>query len=282
MSEEPIGDRASRDRAAVLGSPIAHSLSPALHRAAYRSLGLEWTYEPYDVDAEALPDFLAGLDSSWAGLSLTMPLKEVVIPLVDEVDPEAEQLASVNTLLPLPAGGWRGTNTDVYGMVEALSQAGLVTVPATATVLGAGATARSAIAALARLGCPHVVICARRPEAAEGLADLSEQFGLSARCSDLTPRAELIGADLVISTLPGDAAAPWTPLAGAARGALLDASYHPWPTPLAAAWGGSVIASGRDMLLWQAVEQVRLMTGEEPSVAAMRAALPVDPAPRPA
>ncbi len=282
MSDEPIGDHSGRDRAAVLGSPIAHSLSPALHRAAYRSLGLEWAYEPYDVDAEALPDFMAGLDSSWAGLSLTMPLKEVVIPLLDEVDPEAEQLASVNTVLPLPGGGWRGTNTDVYGMVESLSQAGLVTVPATATVLGAGATARSAIAALARLGCPQGVGCARRPEAADDLAALAADFGLSARCADLTPSAELIGADLVISTLPGDAAAPWTEYAGAARGALLDASYHPWPTPLAAAWGGSVIASGRDMLLWQAVEQVRLMTGEEPSVGAMREALPPDPGARPA
>ncbi len=282
MSDERIGSRAGRHRAAVLGSPIDHSLSPALHRAAYRSLGLEWTYEPYDVDAKALPSFLAGLDATWAGLSLTMPLKQVVISLLDEVDPEAVQLASVNTVLPHPGGGWRGTNTDVYGMVESLSQAGLGSVPGTATILGAGATARSAIAALARLGCSQVAVCARRPEAVEGLSELAEQFGLSAQCSDLTPNAELIGADLIVSTLPGDAAAPWTELAGGARGALLDVSYHPWPTPLAAAWGGSVIASGRDMLLWQAVEQVRLMTGEEPSVAAMRQALPSDPAARPA
>lgn len=273
MGEPTTVDRTGRCRAGVLGSPIAHSLSPALHRAAYASLGLDWVYEAYEVDEAALSAFLAGLDSTWAGLSLTMPLKQVVIPLLDEVDAEAERLASVNTVLPSPRG-WRGTNTDVYGMVEALTQAGLTTAPETATILGSGATARSATAALARLGCPRVTVCARRPEAAEEIADLARDFGLAALCADLTPRADLVGADVVISTLPGDAASPWTSQATGAHGALLDASYHPWPTPLAAAWGGSVVASGRDMLLWQAVEQVRLMTGEEPSVTAMRAALP--------
>ena len=274
MAKAEQADRSRRHRAGVLGSPISHSLSPALHRAAYASLGLEWTYEPYDVDVEALPAFLSGLDSTWAGLSLTMPLKEAVIPLLDEVEPEAARLVSVNTVLPLPGDGWRGTNTDVYGTVQALSQAGLDRVPATATILGAGATARSAVAALARLGCRRAVVCARRPEAVDELVGLAREFDLEATGTDLMPLPELLGADVVISTLPGDAAAPWAELGHGARGALLDASYHPWPTPLASAWGGSVIASGRDMLLWQAVEQVRLMTGEEPSVTAMRRALP--------
>lgn len=246
-----------------------------LHRAAYASLGLDWTYEAVDVDVERLPGFLSQLDDTWAGLSLTMPLKEAVLPLLDEVDPEAARIASVNTVLPRVGGGWRGTNTDVFGMVEALTHAGLDRVPRRAVILGAGATARSATAALARLGCPEVVVCARRPEAAAELTELARDFGLNARPADLTPDPELIASDLVISTLPGDAAASWSGLADTARGALLDASYHPWPTPLAAAWGGEVIASGRDMLLWQAVEQVRFMTGEEPSVRAMAQALPV-------
>jgi len=260
-------------RAAVLGSPIAHSLSPALHRAAYASLGLDWTYDAIEVDAEALPAFLAALDATWAGLSLTMPLKSAVIPLLDEVDPTARALASVNTLLP-GAGGWRGTNTDVYGITQALTTAGLLADPSTATVLGSGATARSAVAALARLGVARVTVCARRPEAATEVAALAGVLGMEAVTAGLEPLPTLLDADVVVSTLPGEAASAWSTGAALAEGILLDASYHPWPTPLVEAWGGYAVASGRDMLLWQAVEQVRLMTRAEPSVAAMSAALP--------
>ncbi len=263
----------SRHRAAVLGSPIAHSLSPALHRAAYASLGLDWTYEPIEVTAAELPGFLASLDATWAGLSLTMPLKDAVIPLLAEVDPEARTLRSVNTVLPM-AEGWRGTNTDVFGMTQALVEHGLDHAPRTATVLGAGATARSAVAALARLGTPDVVVAARRPEAAQEVVDLARALGLPGRPAALEPTTDLVRADVVVSTLPGDAAEPWAALAGEATGVLLDASYHPWPTPLASAWGSGRVASGRDMLLWQAVQQVRLMTGLEPDVALMAAALP--------
>ncbi len=260
-------------RAAVLGSPIAHSLSPALHRAAYASLGLDWTYEAIEVDAPALPGFLDALDGTWAGLSLTMPLKAAVIDLLDEVEATALALSSVNTVLPVP-GGWRGTNTDVYGITQALASAGLGPHPRSATVLGAGATARSAVAALARLGVGRVTVCARRPEAAAEVAALADAFGMSGVAVGLDPHPALLDVDIVVSTLPGQAAAGWTSTAATARGILLDASYHPWPTPLVSAWGGPAVASGRDMLLWQAVEQVRLMTGAEPSVAEMAAALP--------
>lgn len=260
-------------RAAVLGSPIAHSLSPALHRAAYASLGLRWTYEAIEVDAPGLAGFLAGLDRSWAGLSLTMPLKEEAARLLADVDPTARALRSVNTVLPSGAG-WRGTNTDVYGMTEALTRAGMEGIPAAALVLGAGATARSAVAALASLGVPRVTVAARRAEAAAEVAGLARELGLASGVADLTPDADLLGLPVVVSTLPGAAAEPWAALAPLARGLLLDASYHPWPTPLAASWGSGSVASGRDMLLWQAVEQVRLMTGREPSVDAMAAALP--------
>lgn len=264
---------AERHRAAVLGSPVTHSLSPALHRAAYRSLGLDWTYDAIEVDEAALPAFIAGLDGTWAGLSLTMPLKQAVIGLLSEVDPEARTLRSVNTVLP-SATGWRGTNTDVYGMTQALLEAGLATSPRTATVLGAGATARSAVAALARLGTPAITVCARRPEAAADVVELARALGLAAHTADLEPDRGRAAADVLVSTLPGDAAEPWAAVAGAAAGVLLDASYHPWPTPLSASWGSGRVASGRDMLLWQAVDQVRLMTGREPDVAAMAAALP--------
>lgn len=260
-------------RAAVLGSPIAHSLSPALHRAAYDALGLDWTYDAIDVDEERLAGFLDGLDGRWAGLSLTMPLKQAVIPLLTRVDPVAMAVGSVNTVLPGP-GGWSGTNTDIVGIAEALTRAGLRGEERSATILGAGATARSAVAALAALGVADVTVCARRREPAEGVADLASAQGMAAHARGLEPDPDLIGADIVVSTLPGSAGERWAALAERATGVLLDASYHPWPTPLAAAWAGGRVASGRDMLLWQAVEQVRLMTGLTPPVDVMRAALP--------
>ena len=199
-------------RAAVIGTPIAHSLSPALHRAAYASLGLNWSYEAIEVDEAGLAGFLAGLDGSWAGLSLTMPLKEEAARLLADVDPTARALRSVNTVLP-GESGWRGTNTDVYGMTQALTRAGLAGRPAAAVVLGAGATARSAVAALAALDVPHVTVCARRAEAATEVAALARELGLTAGIADLTPDAGLIGSPVVVSTLPGAVAAPWAALA---------------------------------------------------------------------
>ena len=259
-------------RAAVLGSPIAHSLSPTLHLAAYRVLGLDWTYEAIEVDEATLPAFMAALDGTWAGLSLTMPLKEAVIPLLAQVDDLALRLSSVNTVVPGPAG-WRGANTDVHGIVRALERhrPGL----ARAVVLGSGATARSAVAALAELGVGAVVVVARRPEAAADLAALATSFGLPADVADFTPDPALMQADVVVSTLPGDAGRPWAPACALARGVLLAAAYPPGPTPLAHAWPTDQVASGRDMLLWQAVEQVRLMTGRPAPAEAMAAALAV-------
>lgn len=261
-------------RAAVLGSPISHSLSPALHRAAYAALGLDWSYDAIEVGADALPGFVAGMDRTWAGLSLTMPLKQAIMPLLADVDPLAARLRSVNTVLPVGDGSWRGLNTDVEGVVRALRQAGLADQARTATVLGAGATARSAVAALAELRVGAVVVCARRPEAAAEVAALAADLGIPAtRTAPLTATSALLAADVVVSTLPGSAGAPWAEAAAGARGVLLDAAYHPWPTPLAAAWPTVAVASGRDMLLWQAVRQVELMTGRPAPVAAMAAAL---------
>ncbi len=265
-----------RRRAGVLGSPIEHSKSPALHRAAYASLGLDWEYDRYEVDEGQLPGFMAAMDDSWAGLSLTMPLKEAVLPLLASVSDLGARLRSVNTVLPGSAPGtWHGENTDVQGIVTSVLQAhaGEPLDGGSAVILGGGATARSACAALPVLGITSVTVCARRPEAAQEVADLAAQFGRATSTASLEPAARLVSASLVISTLPGDAAAPWAELAGDGTGVLLDASYHPWPTPLASAWAGTGVASGRDMLLWQAVEQVRLMTGREPDAERMRAAL---------
>lgn len=257
-------------RAAVLGSPIAHSLSPALHRAAYRALGLDWTYDAFEVSIEQLPDVIRGLDDDWAGLSLTMPLKEAVIPLLVDVDETARQVAAVNTVLPAE-GGWRGTNTDIEGIVRSIRA--FTERAHRATLLGAGATARSALAAMAELGVVDVVIAARRPDAAEPLVVLAAHFGMHAQVSGFEPHVELMARELVVSTLPGDAGRPWATVCTQADGVLLDASYHPWPTPLAAAWPNASVASGRDMLLWQAAAQVRLMTGRDAPVDAMAAGL---------
>ena len=258
-------------RAGVLGSPIAHSLSPVLHRAAYQALGLDWSYDAYEVTEWELPAFIAELDDTWAGLSLTMPLKSAVIPLLDSVDEIAAVITSVNTVLPRE-GGWHGTNTDIHGIVEAL-RPHLEGVPSTATVIGTGATARSVIAALSRLAVPHVRVVGRRREAVDEIVRLAGQLGVTAQGDDDAPGPQPLEADLVVCTLPGAEGRAWAPYAVAASGILLDVSYHPWPSPLAAAWPTDRIASGRDMLLWQAVEQVRLMTGRPAPVAAMEAAL---------
>ena len=168
--------------------------------------------------------------------------------------------------------GLLGINTDVYGMVQAMNAAGLK-VCSTATILGAGATARSAVAAVAAMGVTSITVCARRLAAALDVCAVAAEFGVVANARDLEPAADLLTADLIISTLPGDIAAHWVPCVGAGAGALQDVSYHPWPSPLAGAWPTKVIASGRDLLLWQAAEQVHLMTGRDAPVLQMRAAL---------
>ena len=250
-------------RAAVLGSPIEHSLSPALHRAAYVVLDLDWEYRAIECSIEQFPGFLDGLDETWRGLSLTMPLKEVVLDVVPNTSELARSLNSANTVYrAAPDEPWQATNTDVYGMEQALREVGVHDVRS-AHVLGAGATARSAVAALALLQAGEVVIHARRPEAAQDVAALARDFGLKASSADLMPID--LDCDVLVSTLPADAAAPWTGVQATPTIALLDASYHPWPTPLARAWSrdrpSAPVASGRDMLVWQALAQVRLMTG---------------------
>ncbi len=246
-------------RAAVLGSPISHSLSPRLHAAAYRLLDIDWEYTSIECTAAQFPAFFAALDEQWRGLSLTMPLKEVVLDVVPDVSEVARLVRSANTVYRAGVEqAWRATNTDISGIENAVRELGVGTV-GTARVLGAGATARSAVAAIAGLGGTSVVIHARRVEAAEETAAVARSFGLQASVRDLQPVAG--NCDLLVSTLPADA------------------SYHPWPTPLADAWNryGAPVASGRDMLVWQAVGQVALMTGMDfddvPIVAAMRNAL---------
>jgi shikimate dehydrogenase len=258
-------------RAAVLGSPIAHSLSPVLHRAGYEALGLaeRWRYDRFEVDEAGLPDFLGKLDvagEGWAGFSLTMPLKRAVIPLLDEVSAVALAVDAVNTLVFHPDGRRTGDNTDVPGLVAALRERGVTRVRS-AAVLGAGATASSALAALAQVCEGPVLAFVRGPERAAQMRALGERLGVDVVPEEWDRAAAAFDAELVISTTPVGATDSLAETLNAAPreslGALFDVLYHPWPTALAAAWQqqGGVVLGGLDLLVHQAVLQFQLFTG---------------------
>ncbi|MFC8174728.1 shikimate dehydrogenase [Streptomyces sp. NPDC057235] len=262
-------------RAAVLGSPIAHSLSPVLHRAAYAELGLhDWSYERFEIDEAALPGFVDGLDGSWAGLSLTMPLKRAVIPLLDGISDTAASVEAVNTVVLHEDGRRTGDNTDIPGMIAALRERGVEKVEA-ASVLGAGATASSALAALARVCAGPVTAYVRSEARAEEMRGWGERLGVDVRTADWDRAAEALDAPLVIATTPAGTTNALAAAVPDAVGTLFDVLYDPWPTPLAAAWSdrGGKVVGGLDLLVHQAVLQVELMTGRAPApLAAMRAA----------
>ncbi|CAL9575205.1 Shikimate dehydrogenase (NADP(+)) [Streptomyces sp. enrichment culture] len=262
-------------RAAVLGSPIAHSLSPVLHRAAYEELGLTgWTYDRFEVDEAALPAFLDKLGPEWAGLSLTMPLKRAVIPLLDEVGETAASVEAVNTVVFTGDGRRIGDNTDIPGMVAALREHGIEQV-GSAAILGAGATASSALAALARICTGEVVAYVRSEARAAEMRQWGERLGVDLRTAGWEDAAEALRAPLVVATTPAgttDALASAVPEMPAT---LFDVVYDPWPTTLAARWSayGGAVVGGLDLLVHQAVLQVEQMTGRSPApVAAMRKA----------
>ncbi|MEU6376501.1 shikimate dehydrogenase [Streptomyces sp. NPDC046909] len=262
-------------RAAVLGSPIAHSLSPVLHRAAYEELGLTgWSYDRFEVDEVALPGFFAELGPEWAGLSLTMPLKRAVIPLVDEISETAASVEAVNTVVFTGDGRKVGDNTDIPGMVAALREHGIEQVDS-AAILGAGATASSALAALARVCTGEVVVYVRSAARAAEMRQWGERLEVEVRTEDWAHAADALERPLVIATTP---AGTTDALAGAVPerpATLFDVLYEPWPTELAARWSmfGGAVVSGLDLLVHQAVLQVEQMTGcAKAPLAAMRKA----------
>lgn len=262
-------------RAAVLGSPIAHSLSPVLHRAAYEELGLTgWSYDRFEIDEAALPGFLKELGPEWAGLSLTMPLKRAVIPLLDEVSETAASVEAVNTVVLGEDGRRVGDNTDIPGMVAALRERGIEQVDS-AAILGAGATASSALAALARVCTGEVVAYVRSEARAVEMRQWGERLDVEIRTADWAEADRALRAPLVIATTPAgttDALAAAVPERPAT---LFDVLYDPWPTALAARWSmyGGAVVGGLDLLVHQAVLQVEQMTGRVPApVEAMRIA----------
>lgn len=274
MRREPgavLTEDVTRHRAGVLGAPITHSLSPVLHRAAYRALGLDdWHYGATEVVAPGLAAHVAGLDASWRGLSLTMPLKEAAFEVASSVSELARQTSSVNTLVRT-GGGWSADNTDVHGLVHALADAGVDSVRS-AVIIGSGATARSALVALTRLGGKRVTFMVRGAARPATVAH--------ARAAGLGVEEVPLGqwppeVELVVSTAPPAATTPLSTSLPEGGRVLLDVVYGEGVTPLmtAAHDKGYAVVPGAEMLLHQAGEQVRLMTGEPAPLGAMRRAL---------
>ena len=269
--------------AAVIGSPIAHSLSPVIHRAAWEQLGIDgWEYRRAEVTEESLPTFIGQLDESFRGLSVTMPCKQAVMPLLDAIDPLASAVGAVNTVVP-SAGMLAGFNTDVTGIAStirrACSRSG-VPVPSSALVLGARATASSALAALGELGITTTTVAARRFGGPGSVISAASRLGVSVEqvmWSDVSAVASAAArADVLISTLPAGVADPIASRLAPREGQiLLDVIYSPRDTALRTTFekAGGVVAEGTDMLVYQGAAQVQLMTGRSPDPAVMRHAL---------
>lgn len=248
-------------RCAVLGSPIAHSRSPVMHRAAYAALGLDWTYDAIEVPAGGLAGFVCGLDDSWAGLSVTAPLKREAAAFAGSATDVVHRLGVANTLVRGPRH-WSAANTDVPGAVNALAERGIGALRSV-RILGGGATAESMLLVVRELGAADVEVVVRSPG--------------KVRLDGVTVRglAEPVGdrVDLLISTLPADVAGVRaTDWVGSAA-AVFDVSYDPWPTPLAEVIGADQpLVTGLDLLAHQAALQVELMTGRPVDAALLRSA----------
>lgn len=259
-------------KAAVLGSPVAHSRSPQLHLAAYRALGLDdWTYQRIECTADELPSLVSGFGPEWVGVSVTMPGKFAALRFADERTERAELVGSANTLVHT-ADGWRADNTDIDGVAGALGhRSGL----RTAIVLGSGGTTPAAVAGLAALGVAEITVVARSGEKAAPSVAVGTRLGVATSFHDAADAAAVAtGADVLVSTIPATAAAGYA-AAFATVPVLLDAIYDPWPTPLAravSAAGGEVIG-GLQMLLHQAFSQVEQFTGRPAPREQMAAAL---------
>ncbi|MGK8512511.1 shikimate dehydrogenase [Nocardia asiatica] len=262
-------------KAAVLGKPIAHSRSPQLHLAAYRALGLDWSYERIECSAEQLPGLVNGLGQEWVGLSVTMPGKEAALAHADQRTERAVLVGSANTLVRA-GSGWLADCTDVDGVLGALRGGGVTDVTE-GVVLGAGGTARPALLALSELGAKSVTVVARDAGRARGALELAERLGMVPALAGFDARSLhgiCAAAGAVVSTIPATAAAVVAPAVAAAP-VVLDAIYDPWPTPLAEAVerAGHTVVSGLEMLLNQAYGQVELFTGRSAPRAEMAAAL---------
>lgn len=232
---------------------------------------------------DALPAFVQSRDDTWRGLSLTMPLKRDVLPLLDRADRWAELVGAANTVL-YDESGRSGFNTDVPGVVRALREAGVEQVRF-ARILGSGATAASVLVALSELGATQVFVSARTPENAAPLIELAGNLGVELAVHPWGMMDPSVRApEVIVSAVPGGASGLSFAQPIMERSVLFEVAYDPWPTPMVRQWqdAGGTVVNGLELLLWQAVAQVRVFVHRDPGialpdehevVAAMRAAL---------
>lgn len=247
-------------RFAVAGSPIGHSRSPILHRAAITALGIDATYESTDLTIPDLVGYVSALGEEWEGLSLTMPLKQAIRPMLVEECHVSVLTGSVNTISRTPEG-WRGYNTDVWGATTAIRQQ-FGSEFRRAVLLGSGATASSLIVTLHDLGVDSLDIVVRDPSRAVLVAELARLLGIDARVIPFGTSTK--PAELLVSSLPSTAVLTSDVIEGLDAEFFFDVVYDPWPSALALEWSSRGLESmnGLPMLLWQAVRQARVFYGD--------------------
>jgi len=244
-------------RAAVLGSPISHSLSPLLHKTAYAQLGLSASYEAIEVKADSLAEFMDDRDATWTGFSLTMPLKQEVISYAKHVDNLAQRINSANTLYR-SAGEWHATSTDVIGFTNTLKMH-KIAIKGHIVILGAGATARAAAAACDSSNT-QITVINRSLTRVQAMSDAVNESELSfLNWDDLSVLSD---ADLVISTAPAGVTDSIV-LPAKTIAPYFEALYKPWPTPASALWAsrGGKVLDGLDLLIHQAIAQIAIFSG---------------------
>jgi len=258
--------------AGVIGSPVGHSLSPAIHNAAFRAAGLDWVYTAFEVAPGAAAAALGAMRTlGLGGLSVTTPHKRDVSRAVDSLAPAAAALQSVNTIVRAADGSLVGHSTDGDGFVTSLAAADVEVARRTVAVLGAGAAARSVIDALGRAGAASIAVVNRSAGAAVLAAELCDVARVGST-------DDVAGADIVVNaTSVGMGPTDDVPVDVAllrARQVVADLVYHPLETRLlrAARAAGATAVDGLGMLVHQAVLQQELWTGRRPDPAVMRAA----------
>ncbi len=266
-------------RCAVLGDPVAHSLSPALHRAGYAAAGLSWTYDPVRVPLGGLASYVSGLGSEWRGLSVTAPLKREAASWASSVSPVVALSGVANTLVRSPEGTWAADNTDVPGAAAAVRErySGPVTA---ATILGGGATAISTGLALADLGASTVRLLVRDPARASAAATAIRRHRAGPDVEVAPLHSGEVTGEVLVSTIPAAAQTPDVVERCAGVPVVFEVLYHPWPTPLAASVPDDrVLVSGLDLLVHQATLQFELFTSTPSAevLVPMRSTVPVVP-----
>ncbi len=244
-------------QAAVLGHPIGHSLSPTLHKCAYEVLGWDWDYTAIEVKSGDLAQFISANRKNFRGLSLTMPLKEEALMIADSLDPLVKRINAANTLI-FEDNEISAYSTDVSGFVQALAKAEVV-IPNEITILGGGATARSAIAALDSRGRTITVYSRSASRAAQLI---NSAISATVEVKDWDEAQSGLSANLIIATTPSGATDHLIPTQ--TSGTLFESLYSPWPTKLLGRWkdaGGKYI-DGLDLLVEQGIGQIELMAYE--------------------